>query len=60
MRMLIAARMHEFIESTITNSSKQILAEITKAAHQVVNATHYVTPCTASINQFGSLLFLTN
>jgi len=59
MRMLIAARMHEFIASTITNSSKQILAEITKAA-QVVNATHYVTPCTASINQFGSLLFLTN
>lgn len=57
--MLIAARMHEFIASTITNS-KQILAEITKAAHQVVNATHYVTPCTASINQFGSLLFLTN
>lgn len=58
MRMLIAARMHEFIASTITNS-KQILAEITKAAHQVVNA-NYVTPCTASINQCGSLLFLTN
>lgn len=56
--MLIAARMHEFIASTITNS-KQILAEITKAAHQVVNA-NYVTPCTASINQCGSLLFLTN